>query len=195
MAWKKQDITSLSDEELIEGCLKANSKYQEAFYKRYFSFAMSIAIRYFPNQSEAMAIVNDSYVKVFENLSSYNLAKPFKPWFATILVNTAIDSLRRNQKHSFNLSIDDNELSSDIEPEVEQSLSADDIIKLFAKLPEVYRITFNLYEIEGYTHEEIGVMLGVATSTSRSNLTRAKRMIQKLYKLHINSEKRCHEAV
>jgi RNA polymerase sigma-70 factor (ECF subfamily) len=78
---------------------------------------------------------------------------------------------------------------------VEQSLSADDIVKLFAKLPEVYRITFNLYEIEGYTHEEIGEMLGVATSTSRSNLTRAKRMIQKLYKLHINSEKRCHEAV
>lgn len=195
MALSKRDIKNLSDKELIDGCLKAKPKFQEALYKRYFSFAMSIAIRYFPNQSEAMAVVNDSYVKIFEGLSEYNVDKPLKPWFARILVNTAIDTLRRNKRHSFALNVDDIDLSNEAEPDVEQSLSANDIIVLFAKLPEVYRVTFNLYEIEGYSHEEIGEMLGVATSTSRSNLTRAKKMIQKLYKQHINSEKKCYETV
>jgi RNA polymerase sigma factor (sigma-70 family) len=195
MAWKKNKIKDYSDAELIDGCIRGNSKSQEVLYKRYFSFAMSVCIRYVPNQNDAMEVVNDSYLKAFEGLGNFDTSKPFKAWFAKILVNTAIDSFRRNARQPSAYAVEVEAGNDEAEPEIEQTLSSDDIIKLFAKLPDNYRLTFNLYELEGYSHEEIGRMLGVTTSTSRSNLTRAKKMIQKLYKQQINAEKQCHEAV
>jgi RNA polymerase sigma-70 factor (ECF subfamily) len=156
---------------------------------------MSICIRYIPNQDEAMEAVNDSYLKLFDNLNGYDKSKPFKSWFAKIIVNTAIDSYRKNLKHSSLVSISNALEQDEKEPEIVQELSAEEIIKLLAKLPDNLRITFNLYEIEGYSHEEIGEILGIAESSSRANLTRAKQILRTLYMQHFNPETQCHEAV
>jgi RNA polymerase sigma-70 factor (ECF subfamily) len=189
---KAKDFTDL---ELIEGSIKGKSNFQEMLYRRFFSYAMSICIRYVPNTNYAIEVVNDSFVKVFDKLSRFDTSKSFKGWFGAIIVNTAIDSYRRNLKRNSTLSIDTIKDDNEVEPEIEQALSSDDIIKLFAELPDTYRLTFNLYEIEGYSHEEIGQMLGVTASTSRGNLTRAKKMLQVLYKQHIGITKKCHETV
>ena len=189
------DRNKYSDIDLIKGCVEGRLVFQELLYKRYFSFAMSVCIRYTKNVDEAMEIVNDSFMKMFNNLNDYNIDRPFKSWFSKILVNTTIDSFRKGLKHSANLSLELVDEAEDIEPNIDNVLSAEDILKLFAELPEVYRFTFNLYEIEGYSHEEIGKMLGVAESTSRSNLTRAKKMLRTLYNKHFNPEKLSHEAV
>ncbi len=194
MIWQRDKISTYTELELIAGCIEGKSKCQEVLYKRFFSLAMSICVRYVPNGSEAMEVVNDGFVKVFENLPRYDTQRPFKAWLSRIMVNTAIDHYRRNVKSS-HLVLDDNQEGEESDPEIEQTLSTDDIIQLFALLPDAYRLTFNLYEVEGYTHEEIGQMLGVTTSTSRSNLTRAKKMLKMLYMQHINKEKRCHETV
>jgi len=195
MGKRDLDGQEYSDLELIMGCLEGNMSSQERLYKRYFSFAMSICVRYTRDENEAMEIVNDSYMKVLERLNSYDNSRSFKLWYGKILINRAIDSYRKNAKHSSSLSISSITETEEHEPEIEMELSVNDILTLYNQIPENYKIAFNLYEIEGYSHEEIGQMMGVTTSTSRSNLTRAKKMLRELYNKNFNSVKKRHESV
>ncbi len=189
------DGNAYSDSDLVKGCAGGDKRAQEILYRRYFSYAMSICIRYTHDENEAMEIVNDSYMKVLEGLSDYDSSRPFKPWYGKVLVNTAIDNYRKNLKHNDHLSINSITESEEQEPEIEAELSVNEILTLYNHLPGNYKITFNLFEIEGYSHEEIGQMMGVTASTSRSNLTRAKKMLRELYNRHIISVKKGHEAV
>jgi RNA polymerase sigma-70 factor (ECF subfamily) len=189
------DGNAYSDSDLVKGCAGGDKRSQEILYKRYFSFAMSICIRYTRDENEAMEIVNDSYMKVLESLSDYDSSRPFKPWFGKVLVNTAIDNYRKNLKRNDNLSINAVTEAGEQEPDIEAELSVNDILELYRHLPENYKLTFNLFEIEGYSHEEIGRMMGVTASTSRSNLARAKKMLRELYIKHIIPVKKGHEAV
>lgn len=191
MGWKKEKKTNFTDIELVEGCIAGKSQFQELLYKRFFSFAMGICIRYTPNTNDAVEVVNDSFLKVFENIKSYDSSRPFKGWFSKVIVNSAIDSYRKTLKHHAEVSLNGAETIEDQEPTMDEQLTTSEIIMLFAQLPDAYRITFNLYEIEGYSHEEIGEMMGISTSTSRSNLTRAKKMLRTLYhKGHIKATSR-----
>ena len=195
MIWTKRKDEDYTDAQLVDGCIAGKPKFQELLYRRFFYFAMSICIRYIPNQDEAMEVVNDSYLKLFENLDGYDKSKPFKSWFAKIIVNTAIDIYRKNLKHSSLVPIESAREVDEQEPEIIQSIFAQEIVKLFALLPVNLRITFNLYEIEGYSHEEIGEMLRITASSSRSNLTRAKQMLRSLYTQEFNPETKRYEAV
>ena len=132
--------------------------------------------------------------KVLENLGDYDSSKSFKAWYSRILVNTSIDNYRRNLKHSSSVSIDNIDMEEQ-EPEIDIELSVNDILKIFSQIPEQYKVTFNLFEIEGYSHEEIGKLLGVTTSTSRSNLARAKKMVREIYMKEFKSAAKRHEAV
>jgi len=190
-----EDERTLSDLELIRRCSEGEPRAQELLYRRYFSFAMSVCVRYTRDQYEAMEIVNDSYMKALGSIEEFDGSKPFRSWYGRILVNSAIDNYRRNAKHTSHLQISDLEIIEDQEPTVSAELSANEILSLFCRLPDNYRITFNLYEIEGYSHEEIGQMLEISTSTSRANLSRAKKMLRELYKRNFNPEKRKNEAV
>lgn len=194
MSEKRLEVQEYSDSDLIAGCLKGKELHQEVLYKRYFSFAMSVCIRYTKDRNEVMEIVNDSYMKVIEHLGEYDTGKSFKAWYSRILVNTSIDNYRRNLKHSSSVSIDNID-AGDMEPEIDIELSVNDILKILSQLPENHRVTFNLFEIEGYSHEEIGKLLGVTTSTSRSNLSRAKKMVREIYMKEFKSAARRHEAV
>lgn len=195
MGKKGIDGHEYSDLDLVKGCAGGDRRSQEILYKRYFSFAMSICIRYTRDENEAMEIVNDSYMKIMESLSDYDSSRPFKPWYGKVLVNTAIDNYRKNLKHNDHLSINTITETEEREPEIEAELSVNEILTLYRHLPGHYKITFNLFEIEGYSHEEIGQMMGVTASTSRSNLTRAKKMLRELYNKHIISVKKGNEAV
>jgi RNA polymerase sigma-70 factor (ECF subfamily) len=192
---KRLVVQEYSDSDLIAGCLKGKELHQEVLYKRYFSFAISICIRYTKDRNEAMEIVNDSYMKVLENLGEYDSSKSFKAWYSKILVNTSIDNYRRNLKHTNALSLENIIDTGEQEPVIDIELSVNDILKIFSQLPENYKVTFNLFEIEGYSHEEIGKLLGVTTSTSRSNLARAKKMVREIYMKEFNSAAKRYEAV
>jgi len=182
-----------SDSDLVRGCADGDIRSQELLYRRYFSFAMSICIRYAGNENEAMEIVNDSYMKVLDGLKGYDHSGPFKSWYGKILVNTAIDNYRKNLKNNEHISIDTITDAGESDPEIEAELSVNDILTLYRYLPANYKITFNLFEIEGYSHEEIGRMMGVTASTSRANLARAKKMLRELYNRHIISVRKSHE--
>ena len=191
---KRNDLT-LSDTEIIGGCIEGINRFQEILYKRYFSYAMSIGIRYTSNSDDAMEVVNDGFLKVFTNLKKYNPSKPFKAWFTKIMVNTSIDYYRRNLKNSKTVYVDTYIDEEGVAPEVVEDINADDILQLFAQLPASYRYTFNLHEIEGYSHKEISKMMKITTSTSRSNLSRAKQMLKELYKQQLNVQPFCHETL
>jgi RNA polymerase sigma-70 factor (ECF subfamily) len=184
-----------SDSELIRRCAGGEIRPQEILYKRYFSYAMSVCIRYTRDENEAMELVNDSYMKVLGSLSDYDSSRPFKSWYGRILVNTAIDSYRKNLKQNEYLSIDSVTDAGEQEPDIEAELSANDILKLYSHLPAQYRLTFNLFEIEGYSHEEIGQTMGITASSSRSNLARAKKLLRELYKKHFIPVKKGHEGL
>lgn len=182
-----------SDSDLVKRCAGGDVRSQEFLYRRYFSFAMSICIRYTRDEGEAMEVVNDSYLKVLDRLQEYDHSRPFRSWYGKILVNTAIDNYRKNLKNNGYISIDTVNETGEIDPEIETELSVNDILTLYSYLPANYRMTFNLFEIEGYSHEEIGEMLGVTASTSRANLARAKKMLRELYNRHLIPAKKSHE--
>ncbi len=172
-------INSAHEEKLIKACIKGNPKAQEELYKHFYGYAMGISLRYTQKREEAAEILNDSFFKVFTKIKQYESGRSFKSWFARIVVNTDIDHYRRNKKHQNHVDIStlkDYEYDSNLI----DSLAAQDILKLVQQLPGAYRMTFNLYEIEGFSHEEISKKLDIPLGTSRSHLSRAKVKLREM---------------
>lgn len=147
---------------------------------------MSICMRYAQNDDDAMEIANDGFLKIFKELSSFvaryeDVEASLKGWMKKIMVNTAIDHFRKNQKYSTNVSLDDNmfHIADHTENSIDK-LSYDEIYKVVQQLSPVYRAVFNLYVIDGFKHEEIARHLKISVGTSKSNLAKAKLNIQKM---------------
>lgn len=169
----------LSENKLIEECKKGNVLHQELLYKQFYGYAMSICRLYTYSDDDAVSILNDSFLKAFNFIqkNSYNSSVPFKNWLRRILINTAIDHFRKNAKYLNHLEIEEGEQQS-INIEIIDDLTADEIIKLLDQLPEIHRLVFNLFEIQGYSHQEISKKLNIGISTSRVYLTRAKKKLR-----------------
>lgn len=172
----------------LEDSLAHQSERSQSFlYKRFYGYMMAVSLRYVKNEMEAEDVVNESFVKVFSKLSNFQvledesaLEKSFKGWIARITVNTSIDKLRAQKA---TLHIDDiNEIDIQHTPvSISTNLEVNDIMQLMNKLPDIQRMIFNLYEIEGYSHDEISKQLDIPDSTSRTYLTRAKARLRTLY--------------
>lgn len=164
---------------LVSGCLKHDRISQKLLYKAFYGYAMGICLRYANNRYEAAEIMNQGFLKVFTNLTRYDNTKPFNAWLARIMINTAIDQYRANLKmaNMEDLATIDH-LSGDINADT--NLSYNELVAVVQQLPPAYRAVFNLYAIEGYTHEEIGDLLNISIGTSKSNLHKAREKLKKL---------------
>jgi RNA polymerase sigma factor (sigma-70 family) len=162
---------------IIENCKSGKLKHQEIFYKHFYGFAMGICLRYAYTRTDASEMLNDSFLKVFHNISRFDPKYPFKAWFKKIIVNTAIDYYRKNASLLPTLEIEEVKNES-FDINLIDALTYNDLKKLLDDLPEAQRLIFNLYEIEGYTHQEIAEKLKMTESTSRSYLTRAKKKLR-----------------
>lgn len=183
-----------SDLEVIRGCRKKKRQFQELLYRRFFALGMSICLRYTNCREDALEVLQDGFMKVYNHLSSFDETKPFKSWFRKILVNTALDHYRREKRYRLTIQLDlpDEAMLEPFQADL-PAIDAEDILALFRRLPDMLRITYNLYEVEGYRHDEIAGMLDISPGTSRSNLSRAKKMLRQLY---MESEKNAgHEAI
>ena len=181
-------LSSQEIENIVSGCVKLQRDSQKKFYTYFYSYSMSICLRYANTDDDAMEIANDGFLKIFKELSSFvaryeDMEASLKGWMKRIMVNTAIDHYRKNQKHQSNVSIDDNmfHLSENGETSIDK-MSYEEIFKVVQQLSPVYRTVFNLYVIEGYKHEEIAKKLKISVGTSKSNLAKAKLNIQKMIK-------------
>lgn len=182
---KKSPLTIKS---ALEDCVVADTERSKSFiYKKFYGYLMAVALRYMKDEMEAEDVVNESFVKIFRKAKDFKLdedeailEKTFKSWMARITVNTSIDKLRA-KKEVYSLDdLHENELLNH-SVAISTKLEENDILSLLNKLPEIQKTIFNLYEIEGYSHEEIGKLLDIPDSTSRTYLTRAKSRLRKLY--------------
>jgi len=181
--------TLIAESELIAKCKIGDFKYQELLYKRFYGFAMGISIRYSLNREDAIEAVNDSFIKAFKSIKNYNTNKPFKSWLSTIIINTAIDKRRAELKYQLHTDLEGAVFIHPSNDSIER-LDAQDILKLLKLLPPIQSTVFNLFEIDGYSHEEISQTLNIATSSSRVYLTRAKEKLRKLLLIITYNERR-----
>ncbi|WP_089321125.1 RNA polymerase sigma factor [Pontibacter ummariensis] len=166
---------------LLSGCLKEDRNAQRKLYKLFYGYAMSICVRYSKDAEEAREVLNDGFLKVFTRLDQYDNRKPFKGWLRRIMINTALDNYRHNLKHYYLSDVEDNSPAAE-DFGAEQQLGYDDLILLIRKLSPAYRAVFNLYAIDGYTHEEIAAMLHISVGTSKSNLAKARANLREALK-------------
>lgn len=164
-------------EKLREGCLRGNPGCQKKLYQSFYGFALAICLRYSNDRDEAVEVMNNGFLKVLTHFDKYNPEKPFKPWLSRIMTNTAIDHYRSRIKFSHMADISEAE-ELGTQASVYQKLNYEDLLKLVQQLPPGYRAVFNLYAIDGYTHEEIGKLLGISEGTSKSNLFKARQKLR-----------------
>ena len=148
-----------------------------------------LCLQYADNHDDAKDILQDGFIKVFQKLDQFKHKGSFEGWIRRIMINTALERYR-SQLHLY--PITESMMSKDdlLYEEVFERLTANDLIKLVQELPPRYRMVFNLYAIEGYTHKDIGEMMGIATGTSKSNLARARIILQKKVNIYTGLNKK-----
>ncbi len=173
--------------DVLAGCLRNHRQSQELLYRQFYGYAMSICLRYAHTRDSAMEVLNDGFLKVFTRLDQYDPALPFKSWLRRILINTAIDHYRQEARHQHE-TIDPLEQTVVSQtPTVLSQLAHDDLMELIQRLSPAYRLVFNLYVMDGFTHEEIAGQLGISVGASKSNLARARENLRQLLK-HLNND-------
>lgn len=155
----------------------------QAFYERFYSYALSVCLAYASDHEDAREMLNDGFLKVFRNINELKNEAVLLPWLRRIMVNTAIDYYRKNRKRAGAVSTESVQYSLE-EPYLNDEaifaqLSAEDILNVLHQLPVPYRVVFSLYVLEGYTHREIAERLDLAESTSRAHLTEANRLLRR----------------
>jgi RNA polymerase sigma factor (sigma-70 family) len=165
---------------IIKGCLSGNRRDQELLYRRHASKLFAVCLQYSGNDEEARDILQEGFIKIFENLHSYKFEGSFEGWMRRITVNTALEKFR--SKHNL-YRVEDIETITEPDSDPENNdfadLQAADLLEIIRELPPKYRMVFNLYAIEGYSHKEISKLANISEGTSKSNLARARMILQR----------------
>ncbi len=170
-------LKELSERELVQGCLDADRRCQELLYARYARRMYAVCLRYARHELEAQDLLQEGFIRVFEKLTGFRMQGSLEGWIRRIMVHTAINQYRRKafQLERFGL---ERLPEEPVEAEALDRLGEQEVLKLVSALPEGYRAVFNLYAVDGYDHAEIAEMMGFGESTSRSQLAKARRMLQ-----------------
>jgi RNA polymerase sigma-70 factor (ECF subfamily) len=171
----------LTDIELIKGCIKEEAVCQKGLFNRYASSLLGVCNRYARNKEDAEDILQDAFIKIFNKINEYKGEGSFEGWMRRVVVNTALKKYtlsRYTKEISVEEVRDNNEIDFNDVPSFNH-LTEKDLLALINRLPDGYRIVFNLYVIEGYQHDEIAHMLGIQPGTSRSQLVKARTLLQK----------------
>jgi RNA polymerase sigma factor (sigma-70 family) len=167
----------LNERDLIQGCIKKDITAQHTLFEKYAGILMTICRRYAGDQHEAEDMLQESFISIFSHINQFKSAGSFEGWLKRITVNAALKMLQKRKIKVVGITDDQHELmSSDFN--VLSDLGTEEILKLISQLPDGYRVIFNLYAIEGYSHEEIAGMLKIKTASSRSQLSKARAMLK-----------------
>jgi RNA polymerase sigma factor (sigma-70 family) len=169
---------------IVNGCIKGKRKYQKKLFEMFYGKMMGVCMRYAKDQDEAQDMVQNGFIKIFKKLDVYNFEGSLEGWIRRIMVNTAIDQIRKNKRDPF--SIEDDQRIQNIEEEVpfseddeeETKIHAEHAIRAISNLSPAYRTVFNMYVMEGFTHKEIAEYLRISEGTSKSNLAKAKQKLR-----------------
>lgn len=170
----------MSEAELIKQCIAGKPLAQKQLYEQYSRKMMGVCMRYAGNYDEAKDVLQDGFIKLFEKLSTYSGTGSFEGWMRRIFVNTALDAYRKNKQERALLDIDDVGYYLSVKELVTDEMAAEDLMKILQTIPTGYRAVFNMFAIEGYSHKEIGEMLGITESTSKSQYSRARDFLKNI---------------
>lgn len=177
----------MTDAELIAGCIDNDRRCQNALYKKYFPLMSNIALRYSANQDEAIHRLNSGYLKVLQNIHKYDSNFAFATFIRTILINHMIDEHRKDKKSRVNeeWSEQHETINGYAHNQGEARLEEQDLLDMLNILPEMSKKVFNLFVIDGYTHQQIGELLEMSEGTSKWHVSDArKRLKEQLFKKH-----------
>jgi len=179
-----KNIEDLKD--IVDGCLKGDRRSQESLFKMFYGKMLAVCSRYISDQDTAQEVLQEGFIKVFDKLEVFDFKGSFEGWVRRIVVNTAIDSIRKAKRAPI-LKDNDNDFKMDASNEIEENekiemieLRAEKAVEAIQKLSPGYRTVFNLFVIEDYSHKEIAEMLGISEGTSKSNLSKAKKNLKQI---------------
>lgn len=174
MLFKK---TFSTESDIIKGCLNGQRKAQQHLYESYSKKFLAICLRYIKDKDLAEDTMIEGFMKIFEKLPQFESKGSFEGWMRRIMVTQSLLTLRNNRNLNMEVHVETVLEISDSSYELNH-LEANDLIDLIQELPVGYRTVFNLYAIEGYSHAEIGDLLGITESTSKSQLNRARNVLK-----------------
>ena len=165
-------------EALIKSCIDRQANAQRELYERFSPQMLGVCYRYARDMSEAEDILQEGFIKVFQKIEAYHFKGTLEGWIRKIMVHTAIDFLRKRKQQMKETEIQE-AMGEEVSDEIIDRLELEYLYGVIQSLPTGYRLVFNLYAIEGYSHQEIGTQLGISASTSRSQYTRARTLLKK----------------
>lgn len=176
----------MDDNTLVVECVKGNAKAQKMLFDKFASKMMSVCMRYANDTMEAEDVLQEGFVKVFSKLPDFKMEGSLEGWIRRIMVNTSLDAIRKQKRHLGDTKLEDVEYKVTNLESANDQLMAEDLMKLVQALPDGYKVVFNLFAIEGYSHKEIADLLGVTENTSKSQYSRARAYLRtQLEKLEV----------
>ncbi len=167
------------EQRLIAGCKRGESWARKEVYEKYSSAMMSLCVRYVADYEQAKDVVQDGFVKLFTKIDQFEGRGAFGAWIRQIFVNTALEYISKNELFNSNVRMENlSDSWEEFDNQLIEQISADDLIECISELPERCRVVFNLFAIEGFTHAEIGIRLGIRENSSRAMFSRARKLLQ-----------------
>lgn len=179
---------TISETDIINGCIEGNRRMQEILYQRFAPRMYAVCLRYAGTAEEAEDILQEGFIKVYKKMASFRGEGSFEGWIRRIFVNTAIEHFRRKRYLQPVTEKEENTIEGKYLSALDD-MATKDVMALIQQLSPGYRTVFNLYVVEGYSHKEIADMLGISEGTSKSQLSRAKVILQELVKQYIDQNR------
>ena len=168
----------MDDTTLVIECVKGNIRAQRELFDRYAQKMLGVCMRYTKNTEQAEDILQDGFIKVFNKLKDFKNEGSLEGWIRRVMVNTALDQIRKNGKLLGDINIDDVGYKIENNAFTLEKMMAEDLMKLVRSMPEGYKVVFNMFAIEGYSHGEIAKTLGISENTSKSQYSRARTYLK-----------------
>jgi RNA polymerase sigma factor (sigma-70 family) len=168
----------MDDLTLVNECAKGNSKAQRALFDKFAPKMLAVCQRYLRNSQEAEDVLQDGFVKVFQKIVDFKMEGSLEGWIRRIVVNTALDTIRKNKKLLDDVQVEEVQYKVSFTDHQFDGMDLAQLLKLINEMPDGYRIVFNMFAIEGYSHKEIADTLGVTENTSKSQYSRARAFLR-----------------
>lgn len=168
----------MDDATLIIECVNGNPRAQRLLFDKFARKMFSVCLRYAKNEEQAEDVLQDGFVKVFGKLKDFKSEGSLEGWIRRIMVNTALDQIRKNNKQLGDTNIDDVGYKIENNDFIVEKMMAEDLMKMVQAMPDGYRVVFNMFAIEGYSHGEIADTLGISENTSKSQYSRARAYLR-----------------
>lgn len=183
----------VTEQDIISACIDNDPRAQKILFENYAPKMLGVCARYCSNMEDAKDALHEGFMKVFKRIDKFKGNSALETWITRLMINTAIDQFKKsikyvaydNEESVLAHNDDDNSYQISVE-EDEEEIKLDDLYQVINQLPDGYRVVFNLYAIEGYTHKEISAQLNISAGTSKSQLARARTLLKKLMKEQLN---------